>query len=189
MIRSTECSKCNWEMVFPGQWIGRSVQCPRCHQVCEVTRDMFGQKKEKKSSGLPWRGVKTGLALVAVSSFVFGYMNNNEDTAQLPIKDPVIKMRCTSCDTRDQRKRLEWETEAFEKADIPNNSDKEFVFAPEEVPIKCNRCSEEALYLESRTSPCTQCGHFAPNFEATFFSRFHRHNGCRHCVGKDPKDI
>jgi hypothetical protein len=155
-----------------------------------VTRALFGQKKERKSSSLPWRGVKTGLALAAVTSIVFGYMNNNDDTRKkLPIKDPVIKMRCTSCDTRDQRNRMDWETEAFEKAVIPDDTEKEIVFAPEEVPIKCNHCSEEALYLESRTSPCTQCGHFAPNFEAKFFSRLYRHNGCRHCLGKDATEF
>jgi Zn finger protein HypA/HybF involved in hydrogenase expression len=150
---------------------------------------MFGIRKDKKRMSLPWRGVKTGLALVAVSSFVFGYMNTNEEVAKLPIKDPVIKMRCTSCDAPDHRKRVEWETEAFEKADIPDNPAEEVVFAPEEVPIKCNRCNEEALYIEARTSPCTQCGHFAPNFEATFFSKLHRHDGCRHCIGKDAEDI
>lgn len=189
MIRSTECTKCKWEMVFPDLWIGRSVQCPRCHQVCEVTHALFGQKKDKKRTGLPWRGVKTGLALAAVSSFVFGYMSNKEKPATLPIRDPVIKLRCTSCDAGDKRKREEWETEAFAKAEIPSDPHQEVVFAPEEVPIKCNRCNEEAMYLESRTSPCTQCGHFAPNFKTTLLSKFYRYDGCRHCQGKDAKGI
>ena len=180
MIRSTECPLCQYEMVFPGEWVDRSIQCPRCRRVVTITHRMMGLKKSKPWT-FPWRALRIGMGLAMISGISFAVMAPREEKTELT-KDPVLRLRCTNCDRVHTRPRVEWEAEVFDSAEFSEEEVRDGALAPEELPSNCPGCEGKTCYPESKTALCTRCGHWAPSFEPILGTAFHNLPKCRHCT-------
>jgi len=183
MIRSTKCA-CEHELIFPSEWVERSIQCPRCGNVVTITLQMIGQKRTR-SFTLLRRAAQAAGALALVLSLVFTFMMPWEKTVQA-VQDPLLRLRCTNCDGVHDRERLGWEKEVFDSIEPASAEKASGVPLLEETPSTCPHCGQKAAYLQTRTALCSKCGHWAPSFEPLIVSALRRAPGCPHCDAEKP---
>jgi predicted Zn-ribbon and HTH transcriptional regulator len=185
MIRSTKCANCEYELIFPSEWVERSIQCPRCKNVLPITPQMVGQKRSRNLTLLR-RTVQAAGALIVVLGLVFLFMMPWGKAVQA-VQDPMLKLRCTRCDGLHERERSDWEKEVFDSIEVTDAEKATSVPILEEVPSTCPHCGEKAAYLQTRTALCPKCGHWAPSFEPLIVSALRRAPGCPHCAAEKVK--
>lgn len=180
MIRSTECARCEQELVFPSEWVDRSIKCPQCGNVVAIIPEMIGEKRARRTL-FPRRFVRAAGAIALVSGLVLLFMMPWEQSVQA-VQDPMLRFRCTHCDRVHQRARAGWEREVLASIDLTESERAKVVPIPEEIASKCPNCGQAAAYLQSRTSLCPDCGHWAPSFEPLILSALRRAPVCSHCA-------